>query len=308
MGFVEFLNEGILWANHIPSFLQVQDESVQRTLQGFERDSRYRVVTVFTVSLVYAEYLVLITPFVLDRALNGRSIWACLAWGIADLIVLLAIVLTQSRLGVVGWIVVHAVQIFLWALRLRRSRETEIVGMTVTLFYPVAVLAFVVSMFTVDAVKYRTISGGSTTLSDDSRREQFSELWPKLLSNPFGHGPGQAAEVLGYKTPMGYLTVDSYVITMLLDFGILGFLLFFGIIIYLVWDMVKLSIIRATNYSLSVPLAALFAAELFVKLVLSQPDLIPLLSIFIAMAAALNHQRRSCGSLANDTGSPRSAS
>jgi hypothetical protein len=80
----------------------------------------------------------------------------------------------------------------------------------------------------VPAIRNRTIGGGSTGFSDQARQVQFDMLWPKLFANPFGYGSGRSGEVLGYRLPGGLLTVDRYVITMLLDYDVIGFLLFAG--------------------------------------------------------------------------------
>lgn len=205
----EFRAQSVLWAGHIPSFLQVQDEVMERYLSASIRDKEYRVVTTFTVSLSFAEYLAFVTPFFIHRLMKSRSVFAILAWGVADLALLGAINFTQSRLGVLGWITAHAVYGCLWAFRRWRAQRADLIGPAVSLVYSIGAALFAIGMFTVPAIRNRTIGGGSTGFSDMARQEQFAMMWPKLFANPFGYGGGRSGDVLGYRLPGGLLTVDS---------------------------------------------------------------------------------------------------
>jgi hypothetical protein len=288
MALFEFRNQGVLWANYIPSFLQVQDEAVMRTLAGKLRDGRYRVTTTFSVSLSMAEYLALVTPFVIHRLMSSLRLERIVLWGGFDLLLLLAINLTQSRLGILGWILAHVFYGCIWAFRRWGRTKADIIGPAVSLMYTAGAAVFIFGMFTIPAIRNRTIGGGSSGFSDQGRRDQFEMMWPKLFRNPFGYGSGRSGEVLGYRTPGGQLTVDSYVITMFLEYGVIGCALFFGMFLYATAKMMQIAWnSREEASAIALPLACALLVAVQVRLVLSQTDNVPLLYMLLGMAAAV---------------------
>ncbi len=284
----EYLNGQVLWAGHIPSFLQVQDAIVEQYLSAQVRDAQYRVVTTFSVSLSFAEYLAVVAPFVIHRLMNSRALGAILFWGLADLALLAAINSTQSRLGIVGWVTAHVIYICVWAFRRWRSERSDLIAPAVSLVYPTGALLFFIGMFTVPAIRNRTIGGGSSGFSDQSRADQFAMLWPRLLENPFGYGSGRSGDVLGYRLPGGMLTVDSYIITLVLDYGIIGLALFAALLIYATAKMLQIAWRNPTGeLSIALPLGCALAVIIQIRLVLSQPDNISLIFMMLGMAAAV---------------------
>jgi len=288
LGGLEFQKQKVLWADYIPSFLAVTDESVQRTLSGQVRDGAYRTVTTFSVPLSMAEYLALATPFVLRRLVTAKGFFRKLLYVAVDVLILSAAVWTGARLGIVGWIVAHAVFGCLWSYRRWRTDRSDVLGPALALGLPAFALAFGVAMFTVPAVKYRTIGGGSTSLSDSARKEQFRMAVPKVLSNPLGNGAGQSGTVLQYRTASGMFTVDSYVITILLDFGILGFLIFSAALLY---PMIQMAIFalrkRSEELDLALAAASALAVYINVRLVLSQDDNSAVVYMLLGLTTAL---------------------
>lgn len=285
---VEFLNGQVLWAGHIPSFLQVEDPIASKYLEAQVRDASYRAVTTFSVSLPFAEFLAIVTPFVLHRLINSREIGPILLWGLTDLVLLGGINLTQSRLGIVGWLLAHIIYVCVWAFRRWRSERADIIAPAISIAYPVGALLLFIGMFTVPAIRNRTIGGGSTGFSDQARADQFAMLWPRLFDNPFGYGAGRSGDVLGYRLPGGMITVDSYIITMVLDYGVIGLALFFGILVYAAAKMFQIAWRNPVGESsIALPLACALAIVIQIRLVLSQPDNIPLFYLLLGMACAV---------------------
>jgi hypothetical protein len=288
IGLLEERNGGILWAGYIPSFLAVQDESVSRTLTAIVRDGGYRVTTTFSTSLSMAEYLAVVVPFVIHRLINSVRIERIAFWAGFDLLLLVAIASTQSRLGILGWIVAHGFYGCIWAFRRWKQMKADLIGPAVSLVYSGAFAFIIVGMFTIPSIRNRTIGGGSSGFSDQSRREQFELMWPKVLQNPFGYGPGRSGEVLGFFTPGGQLTVDSHLITLLLDFGILGAALYFGALIYCIYHLTRIAFRTGDEIgNFALPLATALVVVLETKFVLSQADNHPLVAILQGMSAAL---------------------
>lgn len=288
LGVAEALNKQVLWANYIPSFLQIGDEVIERILTPQLRDGKYRVTTVFTVSLCFAEFLAIVVPFVIHRVTSAKALKAQVAWGFFDLLILVVIGQTQSRLGILGWLIAHASYLTLWAFRRWKRERGDILAPALSLGAACGAFLFFVGMFTVDAIKYRTIGGGSTGHSDDARREQFALLWPKLWANPFGYGTGSSGNVLGFRQPGGLLSVDSYVITVLLDYGVLGFLLFFGMFVYASVKMGRIYWRSEHPISdLALPLFSSMLVIIQIRTVLSQTDNLSFIFTLLAFVASI---------------------
>lgn len=293
MGLAEAYNEQILWARHIPSFLAVTDESVQRTLSGDFREGAYRVTGTYTVSLALAEYLALVTPFVLQKIAERPGLGAKLLYAGIDVLLLVIIILTRSRLGIVGWLAAHMVWGCIWAYRRWRSDKSDVLGPALAFAIPALALAFGVAMFTVDAIRFRTIGGGSTGFSDQARWEQLDGTWPLVLRNPIGYGTGQSGEVLGFRTPGGQVTVDTYIVTLLLDYGVIGFCLFLGIFGLAVATMLRISLRpRGREIDLAMPVCAALVAYLVVRLVFAQDDNAPLVYMMLGLASAIAYKAK----------------
>ena len=95
-----------------------------------------------------------------------------------------------------------------------------------------------------------------------------------LFSRPLlGYGPGNSGEALGYYQPGGLLTVDTYIITLLLDYGIIGFLLFTAALLSMLVIIIRLSLLPGNHrYASTTALAAALTAFTVIRLVLSQQD------------------------------------
>lgn len=293
---LEFQNAGLLWEHHIPSFLTVEADVLQRIMSGAVRDGQYRVVSVFSVSLCLAEFLSFLTPFALRRAFATNRIGPILFWTIFDLVLWGAIILTRSRLGIIGWLASHSVFMLLWGWKRWTEKPRDLFGPAISLAFPFAASALFISMFTVDAVRVRTIGGGSTGFSDRAREAQYALFWPKFFHNPLGYGSGRSGAVLDYQLPGGLVTVDSYFITTGLDYGIIGLVSYFGMFLYAFNLMGKTYLDSdAKDGDIALALACAIAVLFMIRLVLSQSDNTPL--IFITFGAAMSLYARNRASI-----------
>lgn len=233
----EFMQSKPLWADHIPPFLAVEDESVQRVLTGRRRAGTdlYRVLGTFSTALGFSEFLALSTPFLLHFALGPFKIWLRLG-AIATLpVVLNAIILTDSRLGMVGFLMSCFLYVFFWGALRWRQNPRSLIGPAVVLSYPLLAVMFVGAVLSIQRLRVMTLGGGKHVASTEARYDQVALGIPKLLSHPFGYGIGRGAEGLGYTNPGGAMTIDSYFLLIALDYGVGGFLLFYGIFIIAMW-------------------------------------------------------------------------
>lgn len=288
LGMAELQNQSLLWAKHFPSFFRF-DEVIAGILEPKFRDGGYRVTTIYTTSLSFAEFLALASPFFLHNLMRARQVHLMLFWAAANLLVAFTILKTGARLGIVGMFTADTIYLLIWSLRRwRTAPKSDLIGPAVSLAFPAAAALFLVSMFTVDAVRYRTIAGSSTGFSDDARWTQFEMAIPAIMRNPFGYGLGSSGDVIGFRTPGGQLTVDSYVLTLLVDLGIVGLLLYAAMLFVTMWRMGEISL-ASTDDDAMLPAAVLGAIGSWAttKLVLSQGDNDPLLFVLLGYATAL---------------------
>lgn len=234
LAFAESRNQGVLWAKHIPSFLKISDPAtLTRVLTPSFRGNAYRVVGPFPVSLSMAEWLALTVPFLLYYLIFGKNLAARIICLAADIMVLGAILSTQARVGLVGYLVAHVAFTGAWALRARRlEKENSLIPTLVLAAYPIIIFVVTAAVLTVPALTVRLLGGGAQAASTDARGEQFRMAMPLVMRRPLnGYGVGHAAQTVGWTAPGGDVSLDSYVITLLIDYGVIGFLVYAALMI-----------------------------------------------------------------------------
>jgi O-antigen ligase len=132
-----------------------------------------------------------------------------------------------------------------------------------------------------------TIGGGQHQASTDSRLEMWTGGFPKILERPlFGHGSGLGAETLGFTNLAGVLTIDTYWLSALLEFGVVGAGALLGMIVWVFVAGAKAYSAPAHGISrLGGPIAVSLLTFFIVKSVLSQAD--NHLLVFVMMAMML---------------------
>lgn len=278
------------WANHIPSFMKVDEATMAVVLgaQSRSADGLYRVHGPFPNSLLMAEYLALSMPFILHWLLTGRTHLLRLAMLIAFAVVLYAILSTQSRLGLVGTIIGVAIYVPLWALRQYRADRTSLVGPSILFGAPFIALLLIGLVFSSHTLSTRVLGGGAQAASTQARVDQRRMAVPKVLRNPLGYGLDQSGHVLGFVNQAGAVTVDNHYITSLLEIGVVGTLGFYGMFLVAAWLGVRLYL--TTNdreMLLAGPLAVMFIGFVIEKSVLSQENNHSLVVLLLAMMLTL---------------------
>ena len=230
MGFWEWRNSQVPWANSIPSFLKIEDEVVQRILDGSARSATkiYRVQGKYTTPLGLAEYMAMATPFILHFAMAGRTHLIKLAAAISLPVVCWVIIVTDSRLGVVGFLLSFLFYLFFWGVQRWRQDQQSLFGPAVTLAYPLLFVGFIVATFTVRRLRSMVWGSGAQAASDQSRQVQVEMGLQDIVERPWGYGIGQAADALGFSSPSGILTIDNYYLSIALEIGIIGFIVYYG--------------------------------------------------------------------------------
>ncbi len=279
----------VVWAYSIPSFLKVGDDSVNRVLYNAHmRGSDYRVIGTTMSPLSLAEFLALTSPFVLYFLVNARTLRQIALLVAADVLIVMTTLHTQSRLGLVGLLISHSLYGLFIGINRWRASPHSMIGPMLTLAYPAILGAVGFAVLTVGRIRVAVLGGGLHQASNDAREMQFALAGPALLKSPiFGFGAGEGASRLGYTNPAGQETIDSYILSIALDYGIVGFILFYGMIIGAIVTSAKLAIKSRSDADLSVPVTLCLLVFLSIKPVLSQESNNPVLYMLVAMVGVL---------------------
>lgn len=295
IGLQEWRLQAIPWAGSIPSFLAIDDPVVQNILSAKSRATTgiYRVQSKFTTPLGFAEYLAFSTPFVLYFLTFGKN-WLIRFAALGTLPLLwISIFRTDSRLGFVGFFMSFLLFMILWALRRWRQRKDSIFGPAITIAYPVILSTFLVATFFVGRLRALVWGTKAQSFSSMAREEQVDMGLPMIFSQPWGRGIGRAAEELGYRNLAGGLTIDTYYLAIGLEFGVIGFLVYFGIFLTaLLYGMKYLLDAKDGAETLLIPVMIALSIFVVVKSVFAQQENHPLVFIFLGVLFALCYRVR----------------
>lgn len=289
-GFIELKMGHPPWTLYIPSFMRVDEVFLANVLgaQARSGDGLYRVRGQYSNSLIFAEFLALCMPFILHWMLTGRSIGIRSAMPFVMGLLLAAIIVTQSRLGLIGTIVAVATYVPLWAFRQWRANPTSILGPTLLFGAPLIAFGLIAVVFSSHRLSQSVLGGGAQEASNQGRTDQRKASIPLVLSNPIGYGLGEGGRKLNFRAPDGTLSMDDNYMATTLDLGVLGVIGYYGIFVAAAWAAVKCYLAADDRESeLAGPLASMFIIFLVVRYVLAEEDNHPLVLLFVGMAMAL---------------------
>lgn len=284
--------EKVLWSGHVPSFLRVEDPSAQRALAGSVRSAtgQYRAKATFSTALGLSEFISLLTPFALHWAIGRYHILLRLAALALVPTIYFIVRMTDARLGVAGYLVSLLIYLLFWSLVRWRQRMSDLMTAAIVYAYPTVFMAAIAATMFVHKIHVIVFGGGAQAASNEARSNQFKMAMPALLKNPIGHGAGQSGDAMGYGAG-DFIAIDSYYISVALDFGILG-LAFYVAIFAMVIGAAVTTILRRPQFpdreiGLLIPLATCLSAFLVIRGVFQQPDIHPMIFMMVGMVFAL---------------------
>ncbi|HLZ84479.1 MAG TPA: O-antigen ligase family protein [Caulobacteraceae bacterium] len=289
----EWKHAGVLWAGHIPSFLKIPDPSVDRALafHGRGSDGIYRAMSTFSTPLGLGEYVALVLPFVLQFAFGAYRAPVRLAALATIPLLLFTVFVSGSRLGTVGCMMSFFLYLLAWGvLRWRRDRESLMAPAVLFAFFPVALLLTVVLTIVWPRMHVMVFGNGQAQTSTLARQAQLRLAIPKLVKHPWGYGESMGADTVGFYEPGGDLTLDSYYITVAIEYGVVGFVLYYGFFGYIVFFAAKtrLSTRNAEReYEFLTVLAIAVSNFFIIKMVFSQQENHPIVYMYAGMVVAL---------------------
>jgi len=299
VGVVEFATQHRIAVDVIPKGLLASMMDANPSLADLVnanpfRNGFYRASSIFNVPLSFGEFAAMAAPiggfFVLhgerprDRIL-GATVLIC---------AVVSLFVSGSRGGSLAFLLAMPTLACLWIVRYSRMNPRSLVGAigaTVMLFGLASAITLILTWKRLSNV---VIGGGDSAASNDGRLAQWTLAWPHILDNPIaGHGVGMAGEVINYHQPGGLLTVDSYVLTLLVDTGFPGLLLFAGVLSMAIWMCVRLYLRdEDRRAAFAGPLACSILAFAFYRLVLSQQENHTLFLVLVGAAFVLARSAR----------------
>jgi len=295
VGLWEFKVQKVPWAGHIPPFLKIEDEYVQRILAGAMRGNKYRLQSTFSTSLSYAEFLAMVLPFALHFAVQPYKPILRIAAAVSIPVSLFLVLESGSRLGLIGFLLGPTLYLAFWGVLQWRRDRGSLLGPTIVLAYPAIFCAVIASTFFVGRIKMKVWGDGTQAASTQGRIDQYNEGIPKVLSHPWGYGIGMATEALGVKNQAGIATIDTYYLLVALDYGILGFIAYYGMVLCGIYSSGKyafLTVGRHRDYSVLIPIAISLTTFFVIKSVFSQEGNHPLVFMMLGAIAALIYRVR----------------
>ncbi len=295
VAFFEWRAGAVLWATHVPPFVALNDPTVQAILAGGARAATgvYRVQSIYTTSLNFAEFLGITTPLFLHFLLTTKRPLvraACAAYLPYSFFI---IITTDSRIGLVGFFLSCLLYFLIWAVKKRIDAPRDLVAPLLLLLYPVAAASFVGLALFWSRLNHMIFGGGAQAASNESRQIQLQTGVPKVLHWPFGYGPGMGAQTLGFADNAdGKLTIDNYWLSIALEYGILGFACFMTLMLTGAFKAIQFGLkARDPELKLLLPLGALIVIFITGKSVLSQEDSHALIFMTLGGIAALTHRQ-----------------
>lgn len=234
-GFIEFkVQRHFLvdfWPKSMIDNLFAQNPALlNNILRDVIRNGLYRANYIYNVSLSFGEFVAICGPISVYFIVHARKSTEVLLGAIGVLACFLGIYASGSRGAYTGFALAVPIVFGLFVIRHMRAHPQSMVGAISGAVLAAAMGMFVIALIAVKKVRWMFTGGYDGAGSTSIRFLQWDLALPHILANPItGHGHGVGGYLVGYYPPGATIpSVDSYVITLLVDIGVPGFLFFFG--------------------------------------------------------------------------------
>jgi O-antigen ligase len=248
------------------------------------RNGLYRAASVFLSPLSLGEFEVIVIPIGLFFAMHRDDFFErCLGWTVV-ISGMAGIFVSGSRGGYVGFIVSMAAFVAIWSIRKALTHRTSLMPALVGTMGAVAFAIVLMLVLFWPRAHNMVLGGGAEAASNNGRWVQWAAAWPFVRSNPItGHGFALGGYVIGS-------SIDSYVISVLLETGVPGFLFFSGLVLLPIWYGVRAYVTDLSeSAAIGGALACSFIAFAFIRLVLSERENHFLMFILVAIVVVLQY-------------------
>ena len=291
----EFAQRSVFWGPWIPLWLIGDFEIFQTVMSDQARAgvNMYRARSTFTVSITFAEFLSMALPFAIHLAVQASSFWKRAFMVAATLLIVIsAVFLTNARSGMNGCLIAAFGYALYAAFRRWREKRSDLLGASAFYMFPAAGVAFLILTFAWQRLYTLVLGSGQHSFSNDAREVQWASGIDKMLANPIGYGVGQSGPVVGFRLPDGSLTIDSYALSVLIEFGVVGLAAFTVLVLGSATLAMRMALAsRDREQLLLAPIAIALLAFGVIKTVLSQMENIPLMFVMVGCICGLAYRR-----------------
>jgi O-antigen ligase len=249
------------------------------------RNGLFRAASVFVTPLSFGEFEIIAIPIGLFFALHRENLteralgWAVVFGGFIGIFV------SGSRGGWVGVLLSLAVFVTIWSIRQGMKSKASLAPATAGLIGAIAFATIILLIVGSHAVHDMVLGGAAQQGSTEARYGQWIAAIPFIKSNPItGHGFGLGGYVIGS-------SIDSYVLSLLLETGIPGLMFFTGLLLIPVWYGLRSYLSDASEAAAAAgAVACSFVAFTANRLVLSQKENHTLIFSLLAVVVILNYE------------------
>jgi hypothetical protein len=248
------------------------------------RNGLFRASSTFVVPLSFGEFEAIVIPIGIFFAMHRKKLfergigWAVVIGG------MVGIVASGSRGAYLGFLISTAAFVAMWTIRKalvnRASLAPALVGTMGAVTF-VIVLALVLFW---PRAHNLVLGGGAEEASTQGRWDQWRAAWPLIKSNPItGHGFATGGVDIDS-------SIDSYVISLLVETGVPSLVFFAGISLLPIWHGVRAYLTDLSESgALAGALACSFIAFTTYRLALSQRENHMLMFSLLAIVVTLNY-------------------
>ncbi len=294
-GLIEFLLQRRYYFDIFPKSLLESMMSTNPALAGIYyansfRNGLYRASSIYTVPLSFGELAAMAAPIGAYFVLHARK-WTEFVLGVLTVMAcMLALFCSGARGGYLAFLVAMPVMAVIWTVRYSRLNPRSLVGAIMLAIFSFGFVSLVGLIFAWQRLYNIVFGGGDTAASTDARLIQWNLAKPHILSNPItGHGIGMAPDVVGYILPgAASPTLDTYVLSLLVDLGVPGLVFFFGMIACGIWIGLRQYLFIGDKWAaLGGPIACSLIAFSVYRMALSQRENHTLFFLIIGLVFAL---------------------
>lgn len=280
------------WFGHIPKFLSIEDPSVILDLTPKMRANAYRARSTFGTPLGLAEYIAITLPFALHFVVEKFPLLVRLLAAALIPFMFAVSLSTNARLGMVGFLAGTSLYVLLFGIIQWRRSPTNLLGPAIVLTYPVMFVGAVLSTFLVGRIRQKIWGSGlAYESSSTGRLTQYKSGIPHVISHPWGFGAGQAGIILNFLNPNGTRTIDTYWLVIAMDYGIVGFILYYSTIGAAAYYAARYGIEGERDgdreISFLIPIACALSTFFVIKAVFAEPDNHPLIYMMMGIVVVL---------------------
>jgi O-antigen ligase len=202
---------------------------------------------------------------------------------------MLGVYASGSRGAVLGLSIAIPLTIALWIARYLKNNPNSLVGPIVMVSLTGLVLGVITLALAWRRFQVLFTGGAEGASSTDTRFAQWQLAQKWIISNPVtGHGSGLSGPLVGFYNPGGTVpSVDSYIISLLVEVGFVGFLSFFGMLVAAICVLVYVYLTdNEESSNCAGAIAAALTSFMIYRLALSQRENHVLLFLLVGIAIA----------------------